>query len=294
MLSKEIRYNRLAALATLPGFGTRHLTTASRAQIGPPWPELVISAGRRAAPVALAIKRYSPGTQLVQLMWPGKSPHTFELITLPEQDMQKRQGTNVLRTSGAPHSITSELLAAQAALWHQRVARLPRPYIGLFIGGSRKGAEWDDADFKTLAAYASAEVERFGGSLLIASGPRTSASGEALVKSLLTVPYLFHAWDSPEDNPSTAFLGLSDAVIATGDSISMCSQACATGKPVYIFTPPHLNNGKNAFLDSLYTRGHAKAHTYPIRLDWQPQPLPDAATEVANAIQTRLFHTGAA
>src|SRR5262249_1170230 len=42
-------------------------------------------------------------------------------------------------------------------------------------------------------------------------------------------------WAARGDNPYLAFLGLADAIIVTGDSISMLAEACATGKPVHIF-----------------------------------------------------------
>ena len=38
-----------------------------------------------------------------------------------------------------------------------------------------------------------------------------------------------------EDNPFQAFLGIADRIIVTGDSISMLSEACASGKPVLLF-----------------------------------------------------------
>lgn len=45
------------------------------------------------------------------------------------------------------------------------------------------------------------------------------------------------------ENPFFAFLGLADAIIVTGDSISMLAEARATRKPLYIFD---LGEGKRA------------------------------------------------
>jgi len=289
-VTKEIRYNKLSALANLfLGRRLTHLTEESRVAIAPPWPDLVISAGRRSAPVALFIKKHSPKTKLVHLMWPDIAPSRFDLIALPEHDALKHKGPNILRTFGSPHRITEGSLNGEALRWHAQVSRLPRPWIALLIGGSGRHADYEDADFKTLGAYASAEVERLGGSLLITSSPRTGEKGESLVKGLLTVPHLFHRWQAGADNPYTAFLGLADAIIVTGDSVSMCSEACSTGKPVYIFTPPHLNKGRHSFRETLFAHGAAKQHIYPIRLDWTPVRMPDAASEIAHNIQTRLF-----
>jgi uncharacterized protein len=286
---KEIRYNRLAALPN-PLLGSRlwHVTSHTRVGLCAPWPDMVIAAGRRAAPVMLAIKKKSPATQLVQLLWPQTSPEEFDLIVLPHHGAVGREESNTLLTLGFPHSITPAKMVAEARQWHPQVARLPRPHIALFVGGDARGAEYMEADFRALGAYAAAEAERLGGSLLVASGPRTGEKGEDLVKFPLTVPHLFCRWSAGKEPPVAAFLGLADAIIATGDSVSMCSQACATGKPIYVFVPPHSAVGKKNFCDTLFTQGHAKPHTYPIRFDWQPAPFPDAAGTVARRVQMLL------
>jgi uncharacterized protein len=286
---KPIRYNRLAGIAN---FGARlwHLEAASRRAIWPPWPELVIAAGRRSAPVALAIKNRSPRTKLVHLMWPGTAPARFDLIAVPEHDTLSYSGPNLMRTFGAPHSVTAANLSLEAARWHPKAARLPTPRLAVLIGGSGKHMQYESEDFKTLAAYASSEAERLGGSLLITSSPRTDASAEALIKSIITVSYFYHTYQSGQDNPYAAFLGLADAIIVTGDSVSMCSEACTTRKPVYIFVPPHMKKDKGGFREALFERGYAKPHTYPIRLDWHPSLMPDAADAVAKTIRKLLIN----
>ena len=41
-------------------------------------------------------------------------------------------------------------------------------------------------------------------------------------------------WDGTGDNPYFAYLALADAVLVTADSVSMISEAAATGKPVHV------------------------------------------------------------
>lgn len=286
---KDIRYNKLAALANGP-FGARfwHLDGPSRATLTPPWPDLVIAAGRRSAPVSLAIKKRSPSTKLVHLMWPDVAPARFDLIAVPEHDKLSYSGANLMRTFGAPHRMQAAALKAQADEWRARVAKLPRPLIAVLIGGPSKAVPYTMDDFKTLAAYASAEAERLSGALLLTSSPRTGAPAETAMKNILTAPHIFHRFAPGAENPYMAFLGLADAFIVTGDSVSMCSEACATGKPVYIFTPPHLERDPQSFRETLFARGSAKSHTYPIRLDWQPMPAPDAASQVAKAVMALM------
>lgn len=284
---KEIRYNALAALPNqLLRNKLWHLTPDSKEKLKAPYPQLVISAGRRTAPVALNIRQHSPETRLVHCMWPDIMPGQFDLIIAPEHDKHKRTAANMLYTLGAPHGITQERLQKEAERWHARVSRLPAPYVALIVGGSTKDCRYTPEDFKTLAAHASAEAERLGGSLIVTSSPRTGKEGCDAIRRLLTVPHYFHEWNSAGDNPYIAFLALANALIVTGDSVSMCSEVCTLGKPTYLFAPPHAKNKKQImFREALLTRGHAKSHTSQIDLQWKPVPLPDAAAIAAHMIR---------
>lgn len=52
----------------------------------------------------------------------------------------------------------------------------------------------------------------------------------------IDVPCHFYRWQAnDDDNPHLGFLALADAIIVTGDSLSMLAEACATGRPVHIF-----------------------------------------------------------
>lgn len=285
---KEVRYNALASLPNaLLGEHMWHVTPETRLALNArPFPALIISAGRRTAPLSLAIRAHSPETKLAHCMWPDIHPQAFDLIISPEHDQHKSTAPNMLYTLGAPHGITPVKRHEQAKRWEGRINRLPHPHIALIVGGSARAGAYTIDDFKTLAAYASSEAERLGGSLLITSSPRTGTQGCEAIRKMLTVPYYFHEWQAGAENPYIAFLELADVIIVTGDSISMCSEACSTGKPVYVFVPPHLANKKQSyFREALFARGHAKSHTFPIRPDWLPTPLPDAATSAAEIIR---------
>jgi hypothetical protein len=50
------------------------------------------------------------------------------------------------------------------------------------------------------------------------------------------VPHVLYRWQGPsEDNPFHGYLGLSDEIVVTADSVSMLAEACATGRPVHLF-----------------------------------------------------------
>ena len=49
--------------------------------------------------------------------------------------------------------------------------------------------------------------------------------------------HVFRWRSGAPDNPYWGYLALADAFVVTGDSISMLAEACATGKPVFVFDP---------------------------------------------------------
>jgi mitochondrial fission protein ELM1 len=69
--------------------------------------------------------------------------------------------------------------------------------------------------------------------LAITPSRRTATERLALLRRRLEGLPAF-IWDGSGDNPYFAMLGVADAIIVTADSVSMVSEAAATGKPVYI------------------------------------------------------------
>jgi len=283
---KTIRYNALAALPNWVLGATRtHVEPALAAEIAPPWPRVVIAAGRRTAPVARYIGRRS-GAYLVQCMWPGPPCDDIDLIVVPEHD-RIPDVDNTVRTVGAVNRIAPEILAADADRWRPRVAHLPRPWITLLAGGGRAMVP-DQAAL--LGHHVSALARAVGGALLVTTSPRTGTEATSSLMATIAAPAYRHIWDRAGDNPYRAFLGLADIIVVTGDSVSMCSEACSTGKPVYIHAPPRFTVEKHArFHRSLYKRGCARPlpRTPSGFAPWRYAPLREAR-RMAAEIRRRL------
>jgi hypothetical protein len=80
------------------------------------------------------------------------------------------------------------------------------------------------------------------------------------VKSSLDCDFKFFDWkEVRENNPYLAILGYADFFIITGDSVSMISECCSTGKPVYIFDEKEISSPKHRrFHNTLFEKNYAK------------------------------------
>jgi mitochondrial fission protein ELM1 len=96
-------------------------------------------------------------------------------------------------------------------------------------------------------------------------------------------------WDETGENPYLGILALSDRLIVTAESISMISEALATGRPVHVLPL----NGQGKRHDAFLTRIIAERLVSPIQgddLDWSfasPGPL-DSTAEPAARIKAML------
>lgn len=285
---KEIRYTSLVYLPNiLRGKSLRGIDRASARALRAPWPDMIIAAGRRIAPVARWIKRQSPKTKLVQLMWPDAGAVDFDCIILPSHDREHKDAPNVLRVLGAPHRITPQVMSAAAELWRSRLEALPNPRIAVLVGGSTKHGAFTDADFHRLGALAKTLATGEHGSIMLTTSRRTGAIGEKiLLEHLGAIPHHAHCWGTPKesDNPYLGYLALADAIVVTADSISMCSEACATYKPVFIYQPLSLSSKHKRFVNTLIATGYAypleEGFVSELRKPLKHAPLDSAATIV--------------
>jgi mitochondrial fission protein ELM1 len=286
---KNLHYVKAAGLPNLVlGASLAGIDRASQEGLSPPWPGLVISAGRRSAPIARWIKRRADRPVfLAHIMFPGRGGiEDFDLVAVPRHDEHVAR-PNQFAMTGAPHRLSVDSLTAAQAEWQQKFAHFPRPLIGLLVGGATRRQPFTDATANKLAQLTIEAVKSTGGSLMVSTSRRTGAAAETLSRSLSdagVTPAVFHRWGDEGDNPYQGILGLADGIIATGDSVSMCAEACATTGPVYIFAPDGFVTAKHRrFHEELYALGLARPFKGAFET-WTHDCL-NSADDVANEIR---------
>jgi mitochondrial fission protein ELM1 len=292
LVEKHFAYQPYEKLVNLP-WGS-HLLGVVRDQsspIEPPWPDVVISAGRKNEPIARYIRkragadRSGKRVRLIHVGRPWARVETWDLVvTTPQYRLPDLP--NVVHNETPLHRVTRARLDVAAEAWRDRVAHLPRPRIAVLAGGNSGPYPFDRASGARLAEQADRLARDLGGSLLVTTSARTLDETTEALFGGIDSPSILYRWkkDDP-DNPFFAFLGLADRVIVTADSVSMMTEACATGRPVYLYDTGEGRTSmkENPWLDGIaeeddpggfkLSRWHLKAHIYRLTMRLGPQRL---------------------
>jgi mitochondrial fission protein ELM1 len=232
---------------------------APQSRFCPPWPDFAMSIGRLTTPYIRRLKQLTGlATYTVILQDPRVGAKTADLFWVPEHDM--RRGPNVITTLTAPHSFTRERLRQLRAHLPSDIAALPKPRVAVLLGGPNGYFNYTKPVLARLAA-ALGRLAAQGAGLMVTPSRRTPREVLGFVRDA-TAGTRRLLWDGSGDNPYPAFLAHADAFIVPADSVNMTGEPCATGKPVYVFTPA---GGSTKF-----ARFHATLHRYGAT-----RPLPD-------------------
>lgn len=217
-----------------------------------PFPDIALAAGRRTIPALRRLKSLSRGkTFTVYLNKPASGLRTADVIVAPRHDALA--GPNVVAPLTPAHRVTAERLAAARAAPDPRVAALPGPRVALLIGGDSRHVRFDAAETAHIATIARV-LRDSGVSVMATASRRTPAPLRDALRELLLRPNGFF-WANEGDNPYFSMLALADALIVTGDSVNMISEAAATDAPVYVVAPRESGAKISRFIAALEERG---------------------------------------
>jgi len=223
-----------------------HIDPERSDPLEPPWPDLVITVGRRPSMAAMWIRGQAQGrTKIVLIGKPSTRLETFDLI-IPSGENQLPPLDNVLPISLPLMQVNEAAVASAVEAWAPRFAELPRPLIAFLVGGPT-GPFVFHAKAVNRLIEAAAKVAAEGGTPYVTTSRRTPpAVVGALKTGLPSAGHLFEWTADATENPYHALLGLADGFVVTGDSISMIVEVVRMGKALEIFELP---TGKLGALD---------------------------------------------
>ena len=211
----------------------------------------------------------------------------YDLIASPQLT-----GANVVPLIGVPHKLTRMTLATAYRQHEDYFSTLPKPIIGLLIGGNTRYCDgFNEAHATGLAQRVVSIAKSLGGFLVISNSRRTPAPAlAALLDNLENVNYCFFDWQQIEQSFYHALLAHADLFIVTGDSLSMCSEAAYTGKPLLVDLSDNATECYHReIVGKLINYGAAKRLTDHYE-PWTYLP-PDPTGTIAQAIQSWLQET---
>lgn len=254
-------------------------------QWAPPWPDVAISLGRIGAPYMRELRRLAgPGTFTLAMQDAKAGLALADMIWVPEHD--RLRGPNVFTTLTAPHSFTAERIEQLRQNLPPAIAALNAPRATVVLGGKNAVYKWRDEDYARFTG-ALKSIGDLGASFLITPSRRTHAPLLAAVDEA-TRAYPRILWNFEGENPYGDFLAHADFLVVTGDSVNMTGEACATGRPVMVFTPSGGSAKFSRFHEALQARGATRP--LPQRLDalpqWRYEPL-QSADDIAREVERR-------
>ncbi|KAJ6864780.1 mitochondrial fission protein ELM1-like isoform X1 [Populus alba x Populus x berolinensis] len=282
-------------------------------------PLLVVASGRDTISVSSSIRKLAPeNVFVVQIQHPRLNLNRFDLVIAPCHDYypltpeaqeqipwflrswitpREPPDSNVVLTVGALHQADSAALRIAASLWHDELALLPKPMLVVNIGGPTRNCQYGEDLAKQLTEMLR-NVLWSCGSLRISFSRRTPEKvSKILLKEFSANPKVY-IWDGRGPNPHMGHLAWADAFVITADSVSMLSEACSTGKPVYVVGAERCTWKFAEFQKSLHERGVVRPFTgkEDISGTWSYPPLNDsaeAASRVIEAVSKRGWITHA-
>jgi hypothetical protein len=249
-----------------------------------PWPDVLIGTGRQTIAASLAVRRASGGrTFTVRIQDPHIDPRHFDLVVTPRHDACR--GDNVFETVGALHAVSPARLAHAREHFAPLLAALPTPRVAVLVGGNNKYFRLTAQVAGELAALLRHTLVTSGGSLMLTTSRRTGEEAQAILKKhLADLPGVI--WTGAGENPYLGFLAHADHIVVTCDSVSMASEACATGKPVYVYALPGGSAKFTHFHRIMRDAGHTRPFAGTLESSWGKRL--DDVTAVAAEVLRRL------
>lgn len=243
-----------------PRFGPslHHLDAEASDPLDPPWPDAVLTIGRRPSMAALWLRAQSAGrTRLILVGRPKGRIADFDLvISTPQYGVPP--GDNVLQLAMPLMRVGDEVLARARARWSDALGALPRPLTAVLIGGTTGPYRFDAAAAEHLLAAVEGAVAADGGSAYYCTSRRTPAAFAAALEAGKRAADPLYRWaEASEDNPYHGLLALADRFVVTGDSLSMIVEAARCERPLTIYDPPKRRFGMARLVHEVGRRAYA-------------------------------------
>jgi mitochondrial fission protein ELM1 len=202
--------------------------------------DVIISCGSALFGVNKLLK-FENHARSVAVLDPGPlNRRKFDIVIIPRHDIKVEdpKAKNITVTDLAPNLIDpGELASFRKGAPEVKTGVC----IGLLLGGDNPYFHFSGELARSLVFAIRETCERLDGYLYMTTSRRTPDEAENLIKEAFSddprcVKFV-SGKDDTDEHTVEKILAVSDMVIVSGESISMVSEAVASGKPVLVFMP---------------------------------------------------------
>ncbi len=212
-----------------------------RRKLAPPWPELLIVAGRRVAPVARWIRRQARGRTRVVAIGAGAAipAEDVDLAVVPRGTMLFPHPHRFVLGGPIVHPRDP---APVSEVWRERIAGISGRKIAFVIGSGTRRLGLDPRAAESLGHLVAESATGLGAAVLVsASRHAEPAIVEACLRGLggAALTYRETPDQRPEERAWSAIVEAADLFVLAGLGETTLVEICSTGRPVFLSPQLH-------------------------------------------------------
>ena len=191
-------------------------------------PDIIISCGRKSVIPSILLKRKNSNIFTIHIQNPKVNSKNFDVVIAPTHD--KYYGPNVIPSEGAIHYITYEEIQAAKNYLTSKIKS--NKIVSIILGGPNKYYSFNKEQLMEIFESIKMTFIGKGYEIIIIPSMRTPKTIIELAKKEMSK--FGHVVDIIDKQAYLSAYALAEYVVVTCDSISMISEAAASGKPIYL------------------------------------------------------------
>ena len=191
-------------------------------------PDIIISCGRKSVIPSILLKRKNSNIFTIHIQNPKVNSKNFDVVIAPRHDSY--YGSNVYSSEGAIHYITYEEIQAAKNYLSSKIKS--NKIVSIILGGPNKYYSFSKEQLMEIFQSIRSGFTMNGYEIIIVPSMRTPQAIIELAKK--EMGKFGHVVDKVDKQAYLSAYALAKYVVVTCDSISMISEAAASGKPIYV------------------------------------------------------------
>ena len=192
-------------------------------------PDIIISCGRKSVIPSIILKKKNSNIFTIHIQNPKVNSKNFDAVVAPQHDSHY-YGPNVYHSEGAIHYITYEEIQAAKNYLSGKIKS--NKIVSVILGGPNKYFSFSKEQLMEIFQSIRSCFIMNGYEAIIVPSMRTPKTIIELAKKEMSK--FGHVVDKVDKQAYLSAYALAENVVVTCDSISMISEAAASGKPIYV------------------------------------------------------------